>query len=94
MFPSLPVTYISLIHSTVTVQSFTQDQEKLLGKEGSQGKGVPAIPSLKQPGFDEEIDQEENQEPCLKSGLMMFYRAGLPHWKSEKKRDVCMSGIF
>lgn len=30
-------------------------------------KGVPVIPSLKQPGFDGEIDQEENQEQCPKS---------------------------
>lgn len=60
-----PVTYISLTHSTVTVQSHS-GPIKALGKESSQGKGVPAIPSLKQPGFDGGIDQEENQEPCSK----------------------------
>lgn len=37
-----------------------------LRKEGSQGRGVPAIPSLNQPSFEGEIDQEENQEPCPK----------------------------
>lgn len=68
------------MHSTVAVQSFTQDRGGLLGKEGSQGKGVPAIP-----GFNGEINQEENQEsllrdwPLLKNGLMMFNRAGQPH---------------
>lgn len=64
MFPSLPIA--CHLHSIVTVQSFTQDQERLLRKEGSQGKGVPAIPGLNQPGFDGEIDQEQNQEPCPK----------------------------
>lgn len=39
IFPSLPIAcHISLMHSTVKVQSFTQDWEELLGKEGSQGK--------------------------------------------------------
>lgn len=50
----------------MTVQSFTQDWEKLLGKEGPQGRGVPATPILKQPSFDGEIGQEENQEPYPK----------------------------
>lgn len=42
---------------------FHSEPRRTLGKEGSQGKDVPAICILKQPGFEGEIDQEENLCP-------------------------------
>lgn len=68
MFPSLCVACHLHQPNTFNCDStiFHSGPIKALGKESSQGKGVPAIPSLKQPGFDGGIDQEENQEPCPK----------------------------